>query len=180
MPPATGAWLTAFTRQYRDAGGEAKFLWTDSHPSYIEMVVEEVGWEALDGTLAVFINGWWGETDLEIVALAEQLLTTYHDDADAIMASGLGYIGSFHMNSLMLDVLAAYLNSVGGPNFSGEGLYEFTLTYTGSWDGYEDWGYTPDTRYPSGYVGIYEVSADAEDLVRLDEDWLPIVYEPQE
>jgi len=179
IPPSTGAGFTTFITEFRDAGGTAKFLTTDSHPAYFGDAVEAAGWDYLDGSLALFWNGWWGETDREIVALAEQLVDLYHADATEIMAGGLAYMGSFHMNAVMFDILAAYINSLDSPaDFTGEGLYEFLQTYSATWDGYETWGYTTDIRWPHSYAGLYEWNAEAEDLVRKATEWLPIVFEP--
>jgi len=184
-PPSTSYGFYAFVEQYRAAEAAASkatpatFLMTDAHPSYLGAVVEAVGWDALDGSLDVFWNGWWGE-DREIVELAEELVSRYHDTADEIIAGGISYMGSFHMNMVMLELIAAYCNSLDNPadEFTSEGLYEFAQTHSASYDGQEEWGYTETRRWPHDYVGVYEWSADDQDIVRLVDEWIPVVLEP--
>ncbi|MFO8143664.1 MAG: ABC transporter substrate-binding protein [Dehalococcoidales bacterium] len=71
IPPGVG--LVTFAREYRDAGGEAKYLCFESQSSVLGLTAQAAGWESLDGSLFALPNRWWNE-DAELSKLANQLL----------------------------------------------------------------------------------------------------------
>jgi len=179
IPPSTSYGMTSFITQYRAAGGQATFVTSDAHPSYLGMAIAACGWDAIDGTLGCFVNGWWNDAGFQIVDLAQTLVHAYHDNAEEIIAAGMGYIGSFHLNSVVLTMLAGYLNSLDNKaDYSGEGFNTFASTFSGEWTGYEPWAYTATKRWPFDYVGLYLWSETVGTLTRHATEWLPAVYLP--
>jgi len=172
-PPSTGTGTSTFMREFRDRGYEAKFIGTDAHAAYRNLIIDAVGWDGVDGMLATSPTRWWTETQSPIVSLATQLLETNHPDKfDQFVYAGIGYIGGFQQTYAFFDVLKAAVEEVGADNFDGQAFYDAAVTFSGQWDTYEMWNFTDTKRYTWNYVGIYEWSAADQDIVRIVDPWL--------
>ncbi|NQT72751.1 MAG: hypothetical protein HQ553_08260, partial [Chloroflexi bacterium] len=178
FPPSTGFFIGAFMGEYLDAGGSAKFLWDDGQVAYLGMIVETLGWDAIDGTVATLLNGWWTD-DYEMPSLANQVMDEYRsDEADEMRYAGISYFGGFMQHYSWVSILAEAINSVGPENYNSQVLYDTAEAFSMTPAGGAEWDFSPTKRSISNAVGIYECSAAAEDLVRLDPDWQPLIYEP--
>jgi len=177
-PPTTGTGITTFMQEFRNRGYTAKFIGTDSNAAYRGLIVDSVGYEAVDGMLLSLPTRWWNETG-EVINLAKQLLNRYHSaEAADIIYAGIGYCGGFHQGYAFYQILEEAINQVGAENFDGQAFYDTAIDFTmTTWEGYETWGFSQTKRYTWDYVGIYEYSAAEEDIVRKVTEWLPAVLE---
>lgn len=177
--PSTGGGIPTFIREYRAAGGTAKFMATDAQPAFLGLILDAVEWEGIDDTLFIFPNRWQTE-DYEIPNLCNELLNKYHDpsDVESIQYGGISYIGSFGMWYGALSVLAESINTVGPQNWTSADLYDTASGFSMTFGGCEEWNWTDTKRTSFNYLGIYEASAEAQDLVRKDPAWHPVLNEP--
>lgn len=172
-PPSTGTGTSTFMKQFRDKGYGAKFIGTDAHAAYRSLIIDTLGWAGVDGMLATSPTRWWTETQSPIVTLARQLLQANHrDEFNKVVYSGIGYIGGFQQTYAFFDILKAAIEDVGAENFNGQAFYEAAIHFSNQWPTYERWKFTETRRYTWDYVGIYEWSAAAQDIVRKVDPWL--------
>lgn len=172
--PGTGTGISTFVNAFRVAGGTATFLQTDAGAAYRGLLVDACGWDRLDGTLTTHPSLWWGEPNW-IVELCEETLHKYHPaEEEEVIHSGIGYIGSFEQYYAFFEILKAAIEAVGAENFSGQAFYDTAITYTGTWEGFEPWGFTATKRYTWNATIVWEWDKDVEDLVRAS-DWLALV-----
>ena len=177
LPPSTGTGMSTFMKEYRDKGYKAKFIGTDAHCAYRGLAIDAVGWAGVDGMLTTQPTRWWNETSPTVV-LGESLLKEKHAaKVDEIIYSGIGYIGSFHQLYAFYQVLQQAVKDVGAKNFDGQAFYDTATSFKMTWDGYEEWNFTGTKRYTWNYTGIYEWSAQQEDIVRKVPEWLPLVLD---
>ena len=176
--PSAGLDTLTFAREFRDKGGTATFIGGDAMSAFRGLLLDGLGWEDLDGSIAVHASTrWWGEPS-PIVDLAEQLVYEYHPgEADDIVHAGIGYIGGFHQAYGFLELLQKAINDVGAENFDGQAFYDTAVGFSKTWEGYEEWGFTQTKRYSWDYVGIYKWSQADGDVIRLVTDWLPNLTE---
>jgi ABC-type branched-subunit amino acid transport system substrate-binding protein len=176
--PSTGLDTLTFAREFRNKGGTATFIGVDAMDAFRGLLLDGLGWEDLDGSIAAHAaTRWWGETS-PIVDLAEQLLSEYHPgEAADIVHAGIGYIGGFHQAYGFLELLQETIDDVGAENFDGQAFYDTAIGFSKTWVGYEQWGFTETKRYAWDYVGIYEWSQADGDVVRFVTDWLPNLIE---
>jgi ABC-type branched-subunit amino acid transport system substrate-binding protein len=177
VPPSTGVGTSTFMKQYRDKGYQAKFLGTDAHCAYRGLAIDAIGWAGVDGMLTTQPSRWWNETS-PTVSLAKTLIEENHSgQAAGIEYSGIGYIGSFHQLYAFYEVLRQAVKDVGAKNFDGQAFYDTATGFTTTWEGYEEWGFTATKRYTWNATGIYEWSAQQEDIVRKVPGWLALVLD---
>jgi ABC-type branched-subunit amino acid transport system substrate-binding protein len=177
VPPSTGVGMSTFMKEYRDKGYHAKFLGTDAHCAYRGLAIDAIGWAGVDGMLTTQPSRWWNETS-DIVDLANTLIDENHSgQAAGIEYSGIGYIGSIHQLYAFYQVLQQAVKDVGAKNFDGQAFYDTAIGFKMSWTGYEEWGFTSTKRYTWNATGIYEWSAQQEDIVRKVPDWLGLVLD---
>jgi len=178
FPPSTGFFIGAFIGEYRDAGGEAKFLWDDGQTAYLGMIVDAVGWDAIDGSIVSLLNGWWTD-DFEMPNLANQVVNEYRsDEADQMRWAGISYFGGFMQSYMSVSIIAEAINSVGPENFNSQVLYDTAESFSMTPEGGALWDFSPTKRSVTNAIGVYQVSAEVQDLVRADPDWVPLIYEP--
>jgi ABC-type branched-subunit amino acid transport system substrate-binding protein len=176
----TGSPMATFMKQFQSAGYSATFLGVSAASAYRSSLVDELGYEALDGTLFANESLWWNEST-PIVDLAKELLYRYHDSSEAeeIMNAGSGYVGATQQMVAVLEILSQAVAEVGAENFNSQAYYDAALKYKteGSmWEGYPQWGFSQTKRYLTDHMVIYEFSAEAQDLVRVS-GWVPLVLE---
>jgi len=125
--------------------------------------------------LTIHSTRWWNET-APIVDLANDLLQEKHaSKASEIIHAGIGYIGSFQQLYAFYQVLQQAVKDVGAKNFDGQAFYDAATNFTTTWDGYQPWDLTATKRYTWNYSGVYEWSAQQQDIVRKVPDWLPLL-----
>jgi hypothetical protein len=104
------------------------------------------------------------------------LLYKYHPkQADDIVYSGEGYIGGFEQFYGFFQIIQKTAEDVGIENLDGQAIYDTAVGFKMTWDGYEQWDFTPTKRHAWNYVGILEWSAEQQDIVRKVPEWLPPV-----
>ncbi|MCP4603293.1 MAG: ABC transporter substrate-binding protein [Proteobacteria bacterium] len=178
LPPTTGFGVPGFVNEYRDAGGQAKFLDTDAVPAFISMIVESSGWEKLDGMLLTFPSGWWNE-DTEGAVLANKLVDMYRPgDRQEIWEAGPSYIGPIHQHPVWLEAIRETCARVGPDNFNTQELYNTLTSFSMCHDDGQCMNYTDTRRYAWDYLKIYEWDAEAQDLIRADPNLIPVRLEP--
>jgi len=180
MAPSTGVQTCTFMKQFREAGGTARFLGTDAQAAFIGLIYSSVGWEDLDGMPFALSVRWWNEPGYELVDLTWDLLEEKHPDriASAVFG-GTSYIGTLHTCYGILHIIGETVKEVGAQNFSSRALYETAETFSMTFDGGKGWNFRPTRRTPWNYLGIYKASAAEEDLVRVGADyWHPVRTEP--
>lgn len=174
IPP--GAGLLTFAKEFREAGGKAKFLCFESQATALGATVQAVGWNAMEGSIFAFPNRWWNE-DAELSNLANNLLNKNHpDSAAAIRQSGSSYLGGITEWYGVLMIIAETVKTAGAENFDSDALYRTASSFSMTFGGCEEWNFTETKRTSWNYVGIYELSATEKDLIRKDPQWYPIVY----
>ena len=176
--PSTGLDTVTFAKEYRDKGGTATFIGGDAMAAFRGLLSDAIGWEGLDASITVHAaTRWWGELS-PIVEEAEELLNKYHaNEADDIIRAGIGYIGGFHQARGFLDMLRKAIEEVGAEDFDGQAFYDAAIDLEVTWEGYEQWEFTPTKRYSWNYVGIYKWSEAEDDLVRFVTDWVPNIVD---
>ena len=177
LPPSTGTGMSTFMKEYRDKGYTAKFIGTSAHCAYRGLAIDALGWAGVDGMLTSQPGRWWNETS-PVVDIGNTLLQEKHSaQADDIVHSGIGYIGSFQQLYAFYQVLQQTIADVGAKNFDGQAFYDTATNFKTTWEGDEEWNFTSTKRYNWNYLGIYEWSAQQGDLVRKVPEWLPLVLD---
>jgi len=177
LTPGTGTGIPTFMKEYRNRGCTGKFFSTESVAAYRGLVVDSVGYEAVDGMLESHPTRWWTES-FPMVDLAKELLETYHpDEYEAFIHAGIGYIGGFQQCYAFYEILQEALETVGFEQFDGEAFYNTATGYSATWEGYEEWNLTDTKRYTWNYTGIYRWSAADSEIIRAVPEWLPLVEE---
>jgi len=174
----------SFIRDYRDRGySRAKFLDPSSFPSFQGLVLDNLGWETIDGMLSASSSLTWTETEPHAMQdLARQLLDRYrHSQAQGLIRQGTGYFAAGVISgSAMLTIVNNAIEAVGGAeNLSSQAIYDAAVAYkTGGtlWQGFPEWGFGQTKRYLYDDARIYEWRAAEEDIVRV-QDWIPLVTE---
>ena len=65
-------------------------------------------------------------------------------------------------------------------NFNSQALYNAAVKHKTAgllWEGLPEWGFSQTKRYLMDDVLVYKFSAEKKDLVRVTDDWLPLVLE---
>lgn len=185
MPPSTGSDIPGFMKQYRQAGGKGRFLGTDAQMAYLDSLVQGAGYEVMDGMVFALPYTWWTEEG-EIVELAKQALSEYHSEAEAtgLKNSGGAYRGGFTQWYGTISIIADTIKAVGAENFDSEALYNHCVGYSATLDG-NKWSYSDDPaasaakqRTSWAGLGIFEMSAESEDLTRISDGWTPVLMTP--
>lgn len=175
LPP--GAPLTQFVEQYREAGGTAKLLMTDSHHTNLGRISDAGNWGLIDGSYFQIPCRWWNE-DASVTNLARQLLLEHRGEGklNEYMRDGGAYIGAFHQLYSLIDMVRTTVENVGVENFSTQALYDTLQGMTFDYGpDYAPWSFSETDRFGYDYEGMYLADGDAENLIRADEDWIPVV-----
>jgi len=176
VPPPTSVSTSTFMREFRAAGGTAKFIWSDSHSAFLGFLVSDLGWAALDGIPGADSYPWWNGQGSQVAALAKELLGTYRSgEAASIIAGGAGYLSVIANGDAMIQLIKATAERVGNENISGQTIYETAtagFSYTNP-DGFKvSWNATK--RVGGDNVIINRIDAAKKDFLPVS-DWLPVV-----
>ncbi|MBL7119746.1 MAG: ABC transporter substrate-binding protein [Dehalococcoidia bacterium] len=175
----TGGFINEFIDKGYRTNSEG-FFDVGTASSYRGFLVDQCGWERLDGLLTPNMSLMWNEPT-PLVELAKELVYKYHPGkAEETIYAGLAYVGGILELVATFHILEQAIAEVGAENFDGQAFYDAAIEYkTGGplWEGYpEGWGFTETKRYLADHIAIYEFNAEAEDLV-WDGDWVPLVLE---
>jgi len=174
MPPITSS---GFVKTYHSAGYTAKYIGTDAHISFFGSIDDPDIWGALDGMLFSRPSRWWNEGD-ELVNLAKSLLSKNHpDEAEHMFSSGSAYLMIYPLH-VIFSLIAEAVEAVGPENLNSQAVYEAAKSFSLTTDGIELNSFDETKRASSNYLGMYELDSSQKDMVRVQEDWIPIVWEP--
>jgi len=184
IPPSTGFYAGSFMNEYVNADGNAKFLGTDAHNSYMGMIVETVGgWDAIDGMLFCVPNRWYNEQS-QITDLMNELLTTNHNASDAAQykSSGSAYQGAFHQWWALIMLVQETAAQHGPDNVNSQTIYDtatsFSIEYEADGGGQRA-SFSEEKRAAWDFFGIYRASGADQDLMRIGaDDWWPVLTSP--
>jgi len=167
----------AFMKGFRAKGYDATFFSDASAPAFRGFYADMVGWEGLDGSVCVFMNRLWNETD-PYIDLASEILYRYRaDEAEEIINASSSYAGAIIINVMFLELLQEAIEEAGGAeNFDGQAFYDAAIKFEVELEGFPKRFYTDTKRFLTDHVAVYEWSAEVEDLVRVS-DWLPLITE---
>lgn len=172
--PSTGLGIPSFVTSYRDRGYEAKFLGLDAMTAFLELIVDAVGWDYIDGSLTAHTTLYWND-QFPIVDTAKELLQIYRpDQKDHIISMGLGYISEYFCAEVQFEVLRQAVNEVGAKNFDSQAYYDAASSFNWWTEGLPDrgYGFTETIRYARKDFRVYEWRASVRDLVGVS-DWEP-------
>lgn len=166
-----------FVKQYRDAGHDAKFIGTDAHAAFFDMVTDANVWGDMDRMLFLRDTRWWNE-DGPLIDFTKQMLYQYHpDSAEEIMRSGIGYLAINNIY-IILEIIENAIDTIGVEGFDSQALYNAAKTYSMTVDGLERYSFGETKRCMTNYYGLYEASGTQKDIFRVDTRWHPIIREP--
>lgn len=184
IPPSTGFYAGSFMNEYSKAGGDAKFLGTDAHNSYMGMIVDTVGgWDAIDGMLFCVPNRWYNEQS-QVTDLMNELLTTNHSSSDAAeyRSSGSAYQGAFHQWWSLLMLIQETSARHGPENVNSQTIYDTATSFSlelESDGGGQRVTFTEEKRAGWDFFGIYRASGADQNLMRIGaDDWWPALLTP--
>ncbi len=164
-----------FIKGYRDKGYDAQLLGGCSSFGFYEFLQESVGWENLDGYITTMIASWWGEENAA-VAFIKEFIDRYHPGASPEDMGG-SYYGGFLEGLSLFEVLRQAVEEVGIENFDGQAFCDTAVKFSLQLEGSPPLYFTDTERYLVHGCAVYEWSAEAEGMVRLTTDWLPLVME---
>jgi len=169
-----------FITEFRARGYEAAFIDAGVAGPYVGFFVDRCGWEVLDGLLTAQPTLWWNESTI-MVNQAKEVLHRYRpEQAEEVMYAGNGYVGMWTELAATFEILQNAIAQVGAENFNNQAFYDAAVKYKTAgplWEGHPEWGFTQTKRYLIDHIVVYEFSAEAEDLVQVSDDWLPLVLE---
>lgn len=167
--------MASFAREYRQAGGKAKFLGTSAPLLFIDQIDAADLWDEIDGSLFVLASLWRNDEG-EIIDFLLNLLEEYRpSQVKQVFEEGIGY-GIGQQIYVMFKLIEETVAEVGLENFSSEALYETAQSFSIIVDGYEH-SYSKTKRISGDSVAIYEARASEADIFRLT-DWIPVMQEP--
>jgi hypothetical protein len=165
--------------KYLDQGYRATFIDVGTATNYRGFLVDQLGYERLDGMLVGNVSlGWNDQTP--IVNLAKQLLNRYRSgQAERIMYEGFVYAGGLQNLISVFQILQQAIEKVGAQNFDSQDFYDAAIHYeTGGslFEGYPQWSFSEAKRYLVDHVAISEFSAEAGNFV-WNGAWVPLLLE---
>jgi|GEM_PF-5196552 len=93
------------------------------------------------------------------------------------MREGVGYLtmAAFYP---MFDIISKTVSSAGPEGFTSQALYETAQDYSLVIDGIELASYSDVKRDGVEAFKMYRASVEEEDLMPVDNQWIPVVREP--
>lgn len=174
LPPVP---MNYFVEQYRQAGYKGKFIGTDAHIAFLDPIHDAGLWDEVNGMLIVNVPHWWNEEG-EVINLIKLILHNRRpNEAADIIRSGNGYLAATPLY-VMLEIVRNAVDEVGRRNFNSQALYDAATSYSMVRDGYEVYSLTEDKRSAVNYLGMYELSAAEQDVMRIGSDWIPVRRSP--
>ncbi len=168
--------LQEFAKELRNVGSDAKLIGGASHTGYFDQITHAGAWPAIDGMLFIFTGAWWTE-DLDEVQFNKTIINEYHPGQLEEITRHSGY-GALSQYRGMFDLIAHTVEKTGPEGFSSEALHETAQSWSFPWDYRSDYSFGPSKRYMLNDLCIQQASAAAENLVRYDPQWYPVVTKP--
>jgi hypothetical protein len=177
---AKGYPMGAFIREFQGRGYSTRFFDVGTASSYRGFLVDQLGWEALDGVLTPNMFLMWNEHD-PVVDFAKTLLYRYHSkvEAEKTIYAGGAYVGGIPELVAVFQIVEAAIAEVGAENFSSQAFHNAAVKYTTGgplWEGHPQWSFSETKRYLADDIAIYKFDASVKDMVWVD-GWIPLVTE---
>ncbi|MFC2027575.1 ABC transporter substrate-binding protein [Chloroflexota bacterium] len=171
-PPGS---LVTFVRDYRNAGGKAKFIGSDPHIALFALVSDAGIWDHMDEMLIIRESKYWNEEG-ELIDLINELAHNYHSpgDLEEITKAGVSYLSASHFY-IVMEIIKNAAETVGPANIDSQGLYSAAQSYVLNLDGMQRYSFTETKRFGCDNLGIYEVNAADETITRVDPERLPLI-----
>ncbi len=171
-PPGS---LVTFVRDYRNAGGKAKFVGSDPHIALFSLVSDAGIWDHLDETLIIRESKYWNEEG-ELIDLINKLAHDYHSpgELEKITKAGVSYLSASHAY-IMMEIIKSAAEAVGPTNIDSQSLYTAAQSYMLNIDGVQVYSFTDTKRFGCDKFGVYAVSAADETLYSVEPERLPII-----
>lgn len=167
--------MTSFVKEFREAGGTARFLGTSAPLLFIDQIDAMGLWGEIDGSLFALSN-FWRNDEAEIIDFLIALVNEYHPDQfDELFNEGIGY-GIGQQIYVMFKLIEETVAAVGAENFSSEALYETAQSFSFVQDGYTH-SLSATKRISGDAMAVYEARAAGEDIFRLT-DRIPVITKP--
>ena len=178
IPPTTGFALPNFMKEYRQAGLDATFLGNDAHIAYYGLMKDGAGWDVMDGMYYVLPYTWYSD-EAEVIDIINYVFDNYHSESEvgSLLWSGGAYRGGFTQWRGMLLLLKGFIEETGLVEYNADDLYEYLKTASFDIDG-NVWDYSETDRQSWNSMGMMQADGDAEAIVRVDDGWFPVVFEP--
>jgi hypothetical protein len=178
---AKGFPMGTFIKEFQNRGYHSRFFDVGTASSYRGFLVDQLGWEALDGVLTPNMSLMWNEP-VPVVDFAKTLLYRYHSkgEAEATIYAGLAYVGGIHNLVAVFQILETVIKTTGAENFNPQAFYDAAVQYKTEgplWEGQPQWSFSETKRYLADDIAIYRFDASVKDLVWVDGLWWPLVLE---
>lgn len=175
MPPIH---MGNYVREYRIAGHGAKFIGSGAQAAFLYLINDAHLWPEIDDMLFFGITAWWND-DTEAAQFMRDRLFENHSqtEAEEIMSDGSAY-GAIDALNQMVEIIRNAVEAVGPENFSSEALYEAAISYEQVSDGVVRASYSDTKRAALDMLPVYEVDAEAKDLLMVSDGDIPLVREP--
>jgi len=176
IPPVP---MNTFVKEFRDAGGKARFIGTHAHDAFMGLIDDGNLWDEINGTLFLRASELWNDEGTTVKLMKQLLHQNHPDDAEAIIREGCGYLTGYNFY-VMLELMRKAVE-VGGPqSFGSEAIFEAAESFSLTIDGVERETFTETRRISINYLLMYELRAAEEDEFRVPPLWYPIVPAPDE
>lgn len=167
--------MTDFIETYRDSGYNGKFVGLNRHQYSISDTNDLI---SCDDMLIIRPTRWWNETSEE-VNLAEYLLHKNQLEVDANLPMWYynPYLDIVEIE-VMIEVISDAASRMGEGGSNSESIYEAAQSFVLTIDGIDRYSFGENKRAGANYYGIYQISAEEQNLVRIDPTWYPVVRQP--
>jgi hypothetical protein len=170
----TPVMLVNFVKEYREMGYQGKFLASPAQAAFLGLITDARLWDELDGAYFILPSGWWTDDNYIINRTKELLYANHPDKAAEIMADGASYIAIDGIYQ-MLDIIGDAVEIAGPEGFNSDTLYKAAQSFSQEVNGVTRASFSPTKRSSIDRVGIYRASGVEEDLVRVQEEWYPVL-----
>jgi len=169
-----GAGQLTFMGAFRSRGYTATFFSSEGMAVWRNLLVDSLGYEALNGSLSFHGVGWWTDS-YPIIDLAKSILRNNRPgQADDIIYSGYSYLSAVPQLFFLHALIKATAERVGAKNVDSEAIRDTAIGFRYTFEGFPDLGYIGGDRTAVHFGAVYEWSAEARDLVRVG-DWIQTV-----
>ncbi len=178
----------SFVKSYREAGYDAKILWTEIHTVFTGMFDKDKLdlWDEMDGSYFLLTSGWYNDDNDPVIETVNKVLEEAHSESEAekIRNSGGSY-RTVMRAGMICEIIKETVERVGAENFSSEALAETANSWSFSYGDIEDFCTFTDTkRFSQNYYVVFEVEVDPSNphswqyITRASPDPIPQVTDP--
>jgi len=126
--------MNSFIKEYRKAGGTARFIGTHAHDAFLGQIDQADLWDEVDGMYFIRSSEWWTDESSMVDLMKELLNKNRPNEASEIRRSGNGYLTGYNFR-VMLELIANAVDIAGpedfGPDAISRAAESFSLTIDG-------------------------------------------------